>query len=484
MGTFRTICLGLLAAALSLGCGKHHSTDPGDSGTEEDGGQSGPPEELSGPAGGGDWVQYRADGHGTWVNRGTFTAAQAAGVTPLWSATAGPAGYAQPIIVGDSVYVATASVGKVISLDAQTGAERWTRALDGTLSDPCSVNVNHPGFWAAPAFANNTLFAASPDGNLYALDPTTGATLRQSPVATPSSPPELMIASPMPSVELGKLYTGVSAVFNCAHVPGRVISVDLATGTSQTVHLTSGNKVGASVWSSLAVDPSNRRIYATTSDPVNQPLAELPLSQAFVAMDADTLAVTDHWQNPAPPPNANSDFGASPTLFTDSEGTPMIAAANKDGKLYALKRDKLSDGPVWTYAIAVGGPDPLAADGSLVAPTFTHKTLFAAGGKTTDGKPGVVVALDPKTGTEKWKHVTPGYVFAGMPALGDILIVVSNALDGTKSYLELLNVATGESIKTFEAAGRTFAAPAVGRSRIVWYSYAGVVQALAIPPTP
>jgi outer membrane protein assembly factor BamB len=450
----------------------------GDAGGPDGGTDAGP----TAPIGGGDWSQYRSGPEGTWANSGTFTVAQAAGVTPLWTADAGPQGYIQPLIVGDSVYVTTGQLGKVLAFDARTGASRWTRTLDQTFTDPCLDHPLHPGFWDAPAFVNGVLYAAAPDGIVYALDPANGDTLRQSPVATVASPPELIQSSPAASTALGRLYLGVAAVFTCHHVPGRVIWVDLSTGASHSTTLTENGRVGASVWSSIAVDAPARRIYVTTGDPANQPLAEVPLAQSIVALQADTLEVLDHWQDPGPGPGDNSDFGASPTLFTAADGTPLVGSVNKDGWLYVLKRERLSDGPLWMYRLAVGGQDPLKGQGSLVAPTFANGLLYAAGGVTPEGEPGAVVALDPLTGALRWKHKTPGFVFAGMPALGEVLVVVSNSLDGKKSWLELLDARTGGLLKQFETTGPTYGAPSVGRGLILWYPFSGQLRALAIPP--
>jgi len=250
-----------------------------------------------------------------------------------------------------------------------------------------------------------------------------------------------------------------------------------------TKNLKAPGITGSSVWSSIAIDEDASRIYATTGDPAGHPLSEVPLAQALVAMDANTLEVLDRWQNPGPGPNDNSDFGASPTLFTASDGTELVAAPNKDGALYVLRRNALSAGPVWTYQLAVGG-DPMLGEGSLVAPTFTHGMLIAAGGKTPQGEPGSVVAFDPGTGAPKWKHVTPGFVISAMPAVGEILIVVSNASDFSWSKLELLDVNNGTVVNAFDVQGATLGAPSVGRGLILWYQYSGELHALRIPDLP
>jgi hypothetical protein len=120
---------------------------------------------------------------------------------------------------------------------------------------------------------------------------------------------------------------------------------------------------------------------------------EEPLSQSIVALDATTLDVLDHWQNPTP--LENSDFGSSPALFSAQDGTPLIASASKDGWLYVLRRDRLSAGPVWKYQLAVidaGKPslggDPIGGFGSIVSPTFANGLLYAAGGRSCASSPG------------------------------------------------------------------------------------------------
>ena len=490
--TWRMGCLLLWGVLLSAcpGPGKPPSTDAG-TGTDAGSGGNGGPDAgmpdsgtdagVSGPVGGGDWSQYRAGPEGTWNSEGVFTAAQAAGVTSLWTADTGPEGDAQPLIVGDTVYVTTGFEAKVLALDAHTGAQRWSRTLDHAFEDPCEDHALRPGFWAAPALVNGVLYAASPDGNVYALNPSTGDTVHTWPVATTQNPPEFIQSSPAVSTELGKLYVGVAAIFTCHHVPGRVISVDVATGATHSIVLTEADRVGAAVWSSIAVDAPAHRIYVTTGDTVGQALADVPNAQSMLELDADSLAILGHWQNPGPGPDANSDFGASPTLFTAADGTRLVGSVNKDGWLYVFQRDAVSSGPVWKYQVAAGGPDPLQGQGSLVAPTFAHGWLYAAGGTTPGGDPGSVVALEPGTGAVHWTHIAPGYVFAGMPSLDEMLVVVSNAHDGSKSWLELLNAHTGAVVKSFELVGPTYAAPSVGRGLILVYPYSGQLRAFSIP---
>ena len=439
------------------------------------------PPQLS--PGGGDWTQYRFDAAGTWENPGSVAREEAAATTRAWVTSLGEYGWTQPIIRGDTVIATTGFTGRVVALEASTGALRWTRDLNHVFTTACDPQPKHHGFYSAAAIDGDQVYAASPDGNLYALDIATGRTRWQVRVADPGFHGEFVESSPALSSKIGKVFLGVGSSFKCDPVEGRVLSVDPRTRNVVTKKLNAPGLTGSSVWSSIAIDEVASRIYVTTGDPAGHALSDVPLAQAFVAMNANTLEPVDHWQNPGPGPNDNSDFGASPTLFTRDDGTELVAAPNKDGVLYVLQRNALSAGPVWTYQLAVPG-NPLLGQGSLVSPTFTHGMLIGAGGTTPTGEPGSVVAFDPGTGAVKWKHVTPGFVIAAMPAVGDILIAVSNAYDFSWSQLELLDVNDGTVVKTFETQSATLGAPSVGRGLILWYQYSGELHALRIPDLP
>jgi hypothetical protein len=263
------------------------------------------------------------------------------------------------------------------------------------------------------------------------------------------------------------------------------VSVDLATHAAQSAPLVNPGQQGAGVWSSISVDESNGVIYASTGNRIGDLSAE-PNAQAILKLDARTLAVLDRWQDPTP--LENSDFGSSPTLLVDSSGTPLVAAANKDGWLYVLRRDALSRGPLWKAQIAVINPaqptmggDPTAGFGSIVSPTFANGLLYAAGGRTPSGEPGAVVAFDPETGAVQWRHVPPGYVLAPMPAVGDILVVESSAPDNSTSWLEVLDARNGALLRTFPGKIATFAGPAIAHGLILWSDTSGFVTALAPP---
>jgi len=465
---------GSSASSGSVGAGGPPATGPG---------TVNPP--PSGPAGGGDWAQYRGSVRGTSSLPGTWDVSDAAAIAPSWTQDLGSFGYSQPILAGDSVYVTLGFSAHVAALDLRTGATRWMRSdFNPQVSTACG-GVLHPGIWAAPAVSGDSVYVAAPDGNVYSLRTSDGATAWKSKVAdgTPAGHGEFFQSSPVVSTRLGKLYLGVASTDHCDEVAGRILSVDLATGASQTVSLVPPGQRGAAVWSSISIDEDAGLLFASTGNRVDPSVAET-LSQSMVSLDAHTLAVVDHWQDPTP--LANSDFGSSPALFEGEGGTKLVAAANKDGWLYVLRRDALSAGPVWKAELAVIDPaapsvggNPAAGFGSIVSPTFTHGMLYAAGGRTPSGEPGSVVAFDPLTGAMRFRHATPGYVIAAMPSVGDLLVVESSAPDNGRSWLEILDARDLTLLRRFDGPNATFAAPSMGHGRILWMDGLGRLTALA-----
>jgi hypothetical protein len=77
--------------------------------------------------------------------------------------------------------------------------------------------------------------------------------------------------------------------------------------------------------------------------------------------------------------------------------------------------------------------------------------------------------------------VTPGYVIAAMPAIGDLLVVESTSTDNQRSWLDVLDARSGALLRQFAHNTATFAAPSVGRGLILWNDAVGVLTVLASP---
>ena len=79
-----------------------------------------------------------------------------------------PTGWSRPVGVQDTVYVASTG-GKVYSLDAATGAKKWTFPADNN-----HIAASGSSLYADPVVADKYVFVAASDKKLYVLNAATG----------------------------------------------------------------------------------------------------------------------------------------------------------------------------------------------------------------------------------------------------------------------------------------------------------------------
>ena len=118
----------VFAFALLAACGAKNAGQDGSIGAG-DGGSGSVVTDAGLPAGGGDWSQYRHDERGGSENPGVFAAAEAGKLAQLWSLELGQYVYTQAVLSGDLAVYTTAFSGRVVAVDANTGAVRWSRTL-------------------------------------------------------------------------------------------------------------------------------------------------------------------------------------------------------------------------------------------------------------------------------------------------------------------------------------------------------------------
>ena len=87
---------------------------------------------------------------------------------------------ASPAVTADTVYIATGD-RRVVALDAETGEERWQFATQGPIS-------------SSPAIAENVLYVGLRGGQLIALDAQTGQQLWTFDAGTPITAPPVVIS--------------------------------------------------------------------------------------------------------------------------------------------------------------------------------------------------------------------------------------------------------------------------------------------------
>jgi len=260
---------------------------------------------------------------------------------------------ATPLVVDGIMYL-TEAPNTAIALDASTGRIFWRNQYDPSAeSRPCCGRVNR-----GLALMGNTLFMATIDAELIALDATTGETLWQETVADPSLGYAMTLA---PLAIDDKVVVGVAG--GEYGIRGFIAAYDVASGEEVWRFYTipgpgePGHETwegggdawmhgGASVWLTGSYDPELNLTYwgignpGPDWNPAQRPGDNL-YSDSVVALDADTGELAWHFQFT---PNDDYDYDSVqiPVLVDlqtdDISSGKLMLWANRNGFYYVLDR--------------------------------------------------------------------------------------------------------------------------------------------------
>ena len=340
-----------------------------------------------------------------------------------------------------------------------SGHSLWSTSL-GTAANPaaCPFHLATQGVVSSATVGTlngqNLVWVGGGTGQLVALNASTGKIVWSTPLGTP---PEYETWT-SPALYHGSIYEGVSSFNDCPVVNGSFDRVNAATGAIQAVnHLSQTSScIGPGIWSSPAVDADTNSIYVSTSNAnllSNESLTcESPDQEAVLQLDATTLAVKAVWEVPARQQAEDSDFGASPMLFSATiRGTKrqLVGAENKNGVYYALDRDNLATGPVWTYAAE--------NTRAVTSTTCEDKNTISSSAWAGPGTPvivaglalrgssciGTLAALNPTTGKPEWKVPLQGEVLGAVTEVPGLVAV------GAGSHVDVLSSSTGATLFSY-----------------------------------
>jgi len=287
-----------------------------------------------------------------------------------------------------------------------------------------------------------TVYVGGGDGNLYALRASDGTTVWSAPVnvSTPGVNDRYNWSSP--TVANGRVYMGISSQCDKPLTRGGVRAVDQGTGAVlATWYSVRADQVGGSVWSSVGATVGG--VFVTTGNGPGD-------SFSVVRLDPTTLAKEDSWQVPGLA-GSDQDFGASPTLFSATIGghsVQMVAAISKNTHIYALRANRLSQGPVWQFDQHRGHCNMVGDAGAVAGAIWDGATLYAAdGGTTIEGvcSLGEIRAFDPATGQVLWETPLGGKVF-GTPTIDGAGVIGAETFDSRVPNQEYLVDASDGSI--------------------------------------
>jgi polyvinyl alcohol dehydrogenase (cytochrome) len=343
----------------------------------------------------------------------------------------------QPVVAGDTVFIATSDSGRLFALSSLSGCLKWQYESSVPLRSSLSYGEIEPG--------KPVIVAGDTVGAVVAIDARTGKQLWRSDLRMHES--NRITGTPV--IHQGRVYAPLSSVeinytrldtYECCKAQGAVIALDLRTGrklwVGRTMEEPTRRKLnragaqlwgpsGAPIWSTPAIDAQRNVLYVGTGE--NNSLPVTDTSDAIIAFDLDTgerkwvfqATKRDAW-NYACRDGANCDFGDEAVVLDHDFGGSVMIAKRKDGRdllvvgqksgtVWALDPDKNGE-LVWSTKISRGGANGgihwgTATDGPRVFVPLNDRNPATA--EFPLGGPGLH-ALELETGKILWSRKAEG----------------------------------------------------------------------------
>ena len=422
--------------------------------------------------------------------------------------------YAQPLVVGGSVIVATEN-DWVYSLNSETGVVNWSLSLGPAWPSTvagCEDLTPNIGVTSTPVYdpstgtvyvvavLNNAANAYAPSVDLFAVNAASGTVdwkvpVQGAPVNDPTRPFDPLTERQRASLLLldGAVYMGFASYCDYQPFVGYVAGVNTATHalTMWTDESGSTDSEGG-IWQSGGglMSDGTGRIFAATGNgvsPAPGPGTSPPgeLGDAVVRLGVQpggSLAAQDFFSPANAPVLAANDLdlgsgGPVALPFGTSAYPHLLMQAGKDGRIFLLDRDSLggrgskTDHPVYVTPVAYAGQGG-------------HPAAFAgAGGADYLYYPGAgdfMRAFKFNTATAALTDAghTPGQFRDGSGSP----VVTSNGNDPASAVVwEVSSGGEGSTHGTFEAFD---AIPtASGQLKMIWSAPIGTATKFSVPAT-
>jgi len=368
--------------------------------------------------------------------------------------------YAQPLVVGDQVIVATEG-NRVLSLSAETGEIGWQAELGAPVDGstlPCG-NIDPSGITGTPVIdiENGAIYvvaflSAGPHHQLFALDLDDGAILWSRTVDPPDLSATVEQQRGALSLASGMIYIPYGGLAgDCGQYRGAVVGVPTDEGGELISYVVPTERMGG-IWNptGLPVDEDGN-VWVATGNTASQ--STFDYGNAVLRMSPD-LKWLDYFAPTDWVALNQGDLDINTTAPVLLNGGRVLIAG-KNGVAYLLDAadlGEISEGlasvrigsPAFGTAIAYGSRVYVPCTEALVAvdtrddqlsvawtvPGRTGSPIIAAGLLWTLGREGLIKAVDPLDGTVVYTlQISQAPTqFATLSAAGGKLFVA----DGTK----------------------------------------------------
>jgi outer membrane protein assembly factor BamB len=293
-------------------------------------------------------------------------------VRQSWTASVDGAVYAQPLVVGSEVIVATEN-DTVYALSASSGTVRWSRHLGTPVPAglPCG-NITPSGITGTPVADAATghlwlvTFTDQPAyrHTLWELDLATGRTIWQRPVDVSGSDPRAQQERGALTLLGSRVYIPFGGLDgDCSDYKGRIVGAPVS-GSGPLVTFTTDNQRQAGIWAPAGESVRDNSLYVATgngtpydrvddSDSVLRLSPTLAVESLFTPANFEALSADDQ------------DLGSTePALLPGG----LVFQVGKQGVGYLLNGTRLggTGGELTSAGLCEGGFGGDAVDGGTV----------------------------------------------------------------------------------------------------------------------
>lgn len=407
---------------------------------------------VSKSSGGVSWPTYHGNLSRTGYTTNTsITPQNVAQLHQRWLASVRGSISGQPIVSGGVVY--WSDWNGFVHATTLSGKALWSTYLGTTRRPPrCIYPLATLGIESTPTLGTisgrRVLWIGGGRGQMVALQTSNGKVVWQTPLRT--APGDTIWSSP--AYYNGSIYVGVASFQGCPPVFGRIVRLNAATGALQTqlnfLSFVPAKCRELGAWSSPAVDLAENAIFIGTSND----FCNSPYQDAIVKLNPSTMRITSIWQVPLSQHPADSDFGASPMLFSASIGgtnEQLVGALNKNGIYYVLDREDLAAGPVWKYQAET--PAALARSACGNFNTISSSAWAGPGspvivaGVALSGSTCIatVAALNSSNGQMEWQTPVRSSIEGALTEVPGLVAV------GAGPTVDLLSTSTGQVLFSY-----------------------------------
>ncbi len=313
-----------------------------------------------------------------------------------------------PIVVDGVVYFGEWG-STVRALSAEDGTELWRAGTEPTFE------VN-----STPLVVGDRVYASA-GHSVYAFDRADGRRLWSRQIDTDGT--TFLWSSPR-WVD-GRIVIGVSSIGVGLPSPhtfrGSVVALDPDDGNElwRFVVAEPPSATGVSVWSSAGVDLERKLVFIGTGQSYEKPAS--PHSDALLAIDYESGAL--RWHHQYTPDDAfnffdesgpDHDIGASPNLFTASNGRDLVGVGSKAGIYRAFDRE---DGEmVWEVRLGEG-----SALGGIMATSAVDGELVYINSNAGFSGASVTKAFRVDDGSQVWEQSLPSPTFGALAVANGVV---------------------------------------------------------------